>query len=152
RKRAHFDLVNYALNLLETPRKGRNAWSSWKHISDVKSSICGKNEGSVFFWHALMHRREPDYGNSKYWFRRVPQHPIFDDLCKQAAALAEQAAIPQGGEFLTRQRTRGAAAFVDLCEIAAEQGGTLEHVCRQIQRCEWELLFLFCHDRAFGRA
>src|SRR5262245_45894685 len=28
------------------------------------------------YWHAIMHRREPDAENSKYWWRRVGDHPV----------------------------------------------------------------------------
>src|SRR5579884_1380986 len=35
-------------------------------------------EGS--FWHAILHRQEPDSGNSAYWFRRTGFHPVFPAL------------------------------------------------------------------------
>src|SRR5262245_42612875 len=35
-------------------------------------------EGS--FWHAIMHRREPDAWNSKYWWRRVGDHAVLGRL------------------------------------------------------------------------
>ena len=46
-------------------------------------------EGS--WWHGIMHRREGDLANSRYWYDRVGKHPLLGELGGYPAdAAAEQ--------------------------------------------------------------
>jgi hypothetical protein len=101
-------------------------------------------EGS--YWHAILHRQQPDPANSAYWFRRLGTHPVFPAL----AALARQILSRYPDVRLADARLELANhwnpfEFIHFCErAAARPGSAAEQAALEIQRAEWQLLFDYC--------
>jgi hypothetical protein len=116
----------------ETARAGLYLYAGlWDAAHETAQDIADA-DGS--FWHAIVHRQEPDTGNASYWFRQVGSHPIFPALAQRAAEI-EPAFSGAWDPF----------AFVKYCERAAAQPGSEnERRALAIQRAEWELLFAHC--------
>lgn len=119
----------------------------WHDFLDESHQICQDlptAEGS--YWHGIMHRREPDYANSKYWYRRVGDHPIFPDLLEQAHEVAKQSDSSRSVDSLVTASHWDPCAFVDLCADAARSGNNVPF-CQEVGAREWLLLFDYCYGR-----
>jgi hypothetical protein len=103
----------------------------WQEAHETAQDVQSA-EGS--YWHAIVHRQEPDAWNSDYWFKQVGRHAIFPALRQAAGAL--------GVDFGPEWRP---GAFIKLCEEArSSPHGDRERQALAIQLAEWQLLFDYC--------
>lgn len=99
----------------------------WLYVDDLPRSHTisqGIDTPTGSFWHGIMHRREGDFSNSHYWFRKVGNHSVMATI---------DGYDPH--------------ALIDAVAAAHEQGESPDHLV-DLQRREWQALFQWCANQS----
>ncbi|HVL40231.1 MAG TPA: hypothetical protein VM328_12650 [Fimbriimonadaceae bacterium] len=99
----------------------------WLYVDELERSHAlsqGIDDPTGSFWHAIMHRREGDFSNAKYWLRQAGSHPVW-------------ASLPGYEPY----------GFVD--EVARRHRENPAELV-EMQRAEWVHLMRFGHDDVGG--
>lgn len=123
----------------EAPMAGLWLYFSCFEEAHKLADYCESPEGEL--WHAILHRMEPDSGNSAYWFRKAGVHAMFLQLAREAKRITKRM---RSAEFRTGLTDWDPFAFISFCDRARTQpGSTQERCAMEIQRAEWQVLFNF---------
>ncbi len=128
-----------ALNASDAPAEAHDLILSaallWHDHLDASHTVSQDlHSASGSFLHGIMHRREPDYSNAKYWFTRTGSHPTFPDIAERAAALLDDAGESGLRDQLIPGGDWDSFAMVDACAAAErgrlypEQGAALQRI------------------------
>jgi hypothetical protein len=134
-----------AADLFPTATAPREAlgglWLYFSCFNECHEIVQDLNSPEASFWHAILHRQEPDSANSAYWFRSVGTHPVFPHLLAAAKHIVDQ--YPNSG--FRASAKWDPFSFLNFCEKARQvSGSTSERAALEIQRAEWQFLFDYC--------
>lgn len=117
-------------------------WHDWLDESHTLSQ--GINTPTGSFWHAIMHRREGDFSNSKYWYDRVGDHPTYSVIATHAAAILNPLPVDKTMVRLTHNGWNP-HVFVDLArEVSRVPDDPRTPILISLQQLEWRTLFDHC--------
>lgn len=110
---------------------------------EAAHEVAQSREGTTLYdhAHAIMHRREADFGNARYWARRISRSPVFhtmgegvtaaiESVRSQCPALQDEVA----DQFATLAAAYDPLAFLEIVERAWQaDSDSLRVLCQAVQ-------------------
>ena len=114
----------------------------WLYVDELDRSHVvsqGIDDTTGSFWHGIMHRREPDYPNAKYWFNQTGRHEAFPEILKATESV-------MSGTDLAHLAEGEWDPFAMVDAVSRAKADTAEYALLQkVQRIEFEVLLeRFC--------
>jgi len=116
--------------------------------------IAQDHEGIYGNWlHAILHRREPDAGNSKYWYQRVNGPPsVYEGIGVKALEILGKNPVNELDSLaqkISKSKTWEPGTFVDLCDkFRKKEPSSLPYKALvEIQEIEWRGLLGFILEK-----
>lgn len=135
---------------------GLHLWNDSLYASHALAQQIEDDETGSY-WHAIMHRMEPDYPNSKYWFLRTGNHPVKHTVQDKAVDMLKQqtqldslppSPIVNSLKQFRDQQSWNCEDFVDLVKLQECGQGTEDtrQLLEQLQHIELKELFHYTYE------
>ena len=122
------------------------------HLDEAHTIVQDKHSAEAAFIHGIMHRREPDYSNARYWFQRVGRHVTFPKIAARVGEFFAEPSINSSVSFVTGEMWQP-MSFIDACEAAAQRPHNNAGIVRlqHVQRIEFDTLLEYLCTAASAR-